>query len=276
MALRREILSYMGTGALGVIAGYYIGAQELLGIQSEERVVTSNSGQLNKTQTEEPTEETDTATSSSSESIPESIGYLQGLTYYDGYIYFIDRGVVKKYERSSNTVVNSFDLPPDISADGLAFGVNSLWFTDLAEASYDGTIVELNPETGEIRSRINISWDPSGLTFGNGSLWAINITSNEVVEFTPDGEKVSSFRTDGITYGVGLAYFDGSIWLGNDCTESNCTVSLFEYDTSGNLIQETHQRSGDSVPGYRSLAATESELLGMDSNRNITVLRTSD
>jgi hypothetical protein len=36
MALRREIMNYVGTGAIGGIVGYYVGAQGLLGIQSEE------------------------------------------------------------------------------------------------------------------------------------------------------------------------------------------------------------------------------------------------
>lgn len=38
MALRREIMNYLGTGAIGGIVGYYVGAQGLLGIQSEEVV----------------------------------------------------------------------------------------------------------------------------------------------------------------------------------------------------------------------------------------------
>jgi hypothetical protein len=38
MAERRDFMRYIGTGAIGSIVGYYIGAQELLGIQSEEVV----------------------------------------------------------------------------------------------------------------------------------------------------------------------------------------------------------------------------------------------
>jgi hypothetical protein len=37
MALRREILSYIGTGAIGGMIGYYAGVKELLGIQQESR-----------------------------------------------------------------------------------------------------------------------------------------------------------------------------------------------------------------------------------------------
>lgn len=54
MALRRELMNYLGTGAIGGIAGYYVGAQGLLGIQSEEVVVERNPEES----TEEPPEET--------------------------------------------------------------------------------------------------------------------------------------------------------------------------------------------------------------------------
>lgn len=39
MSTRREIMNYIGTGAIGAIIGFYAGAQELLGIQSEETEV---------------------------------------------------------------------------------------------------------------------------------------------------------------------------------------------------------------------------------------------
>lgn len=42
MALRREVMNYVGTGAIGGMIGYYVGAQGLLGIQSQ-KVVTSSS-----------------------------------------------------------------------------------------------------------------------------------------------------------------------------------------------------------------------------------------
>ncbi|MFC7058915.1 hypothetical protein [Halovenus salina] len=57
MTDRRDFIGYIGTGAIGGIVGYYVGAQELLGIQSEE-VVRSSS---DDTPTEDtPTEDTPT------------------------------------------------------------------------------------------------------------------------------------------------------------------------------------------------------------------------
>lgn len=40
MALRRELMSYLGTGAIGGIIGYYARAKGLLGLKSEEKVRT--------------------------------------------------------------------------------------------------------------------------------------------------------------------------------------------------------------------------------------------
>ena len=157
---------------------------------------------------------------------------------------------------------------------GLAYGNGSLWFADAVGPDYDGEIVELDPDTGEVRSSITSSWDPRGLAFGDGSLWAVDITTNSIVEFSPDGDRLSAFDTPGVTWGQGLAYFDRSLWLGNNCSGDGCTVSLREYDTDGNQIQRTGERSSSSTAPYGGLAATETELLGPGADGELTVLRT--
>ena len=58
MALRREIIGYLGTGAIGSIVGYYVGAQKLLGIQSESQELTEESPE--DTPTDESPEDTPT------------------------------------------------------------------------------------------------------------------------------------------------------------------------------------------------------------------------
>jgi hypothetical protein len=61
MALRREILSYVGTGAIGSMVGYYVGVKRLLGLQSEQ--ARANRGEPAETETPTATEtETPTAT----------------------------------------------------------------------------------------------------------------------------------------------------------------------------------------------------------------------
>jgi hypothetical protein len=65
MADRRDFMGYIGTGAIGSIVGYYVGAQKLLGIQSEDVVVERPPDQSTEeppedTPTEEPPEDTPT------------------------------------------------------------------------------------------------------------------------------------------------------------------------------------------------------------------------
>jgi hypothetical protein len=57
MADRRDFMGYIGTGAIGGIAGYYVGARELLGIQSEEVVRPSTEDTPSKNT---PTEDANT------------------------------------------------------------------------------------------------------------------------------------------------------------------------------------------------------------------------
>ena len=197
-----------------------------------------------------------------------------GLAYHDGHIYTVSDGEILKVDRSTDDVVNRFAAPSDSRPTGLAYGNGSLWFADAVGPDYDGEIVELDPDTGEVRSSITSSWDPRGLAFGDGSLWAVDITTNSIVEFSPDGDRLSSFDTPGVTWGQGLAYFDGSLWLGNNCSGDGCTVSLREYDTDGTQIQRTGERSSSSTAPYAGLAATETELLGPGADGELTVLRT--
>lgn len=197
-----------------------------------------------------------------------------GLAYHDGYVYVVADGEILKINRTTNDVVTRFDAPSDSRPTGLAYGSGSLWFADAIGPDYDGKIVELNPDTGDERSSITSSWDPRGLAFGDESLWAVDITGNSIVEFSPNGERISSFDTADVTWGQGLAYFDGSLWLGNNCSGDGCTVSLREYNTDGTLIQKTGERSSSSTAPYGGLAATETELLGPGTDGEVTVLRT--
>lgn len=63
MALRRELMNYLGTGAIGGIIGYYVGAQGLLGIQSKEEVRTPPEDE------DQPPEDEDTSADSEPETV---------------------------------------------------------------------------------------------------------------------------------------------------------------------------------------------------------------
>jgi len=199
----------------------------------------------------------------------------RGVAYHNGYGYTTGDGKVKKFDMDTREVVNSFDVPDGSRSLGLAYGGGSLWFADGIDPAYDGEIIELNPNTGDVRSRIDTSYDPTGLAFGGGSLWVADITLNNIIEYDTNGKRVSSFDLP-TNSPQGLAYFDGSVWLGDYCYGgSGCTASLYEFDTDGTLKQETGERDLDGERGgYGGLATTDIKLLGPDTDGSVTVLRT--
>jgi len=212
------------------------------------------------------------------DSLDDSLNAQNGLAITADSIFYVDDEQIQVYDRAAERTTNSFDYPVDGKhwPRGLAYGGDSLWFSDAVEGGYTGEIAQLNPETGAIRGSIYTDYDPVGLAIGEGSLWVGDITSNRIVEYGPDGEELSSFSVYGEAgdWLGGLAYFDGSLWLGNGCGTSGCTVSLFEFDTDGKLLQETGQRSSESTTVYGGLATTESQLLGPDTGTDLTVLKT--
>lgn len=173
-------------------------------------------------------------------------------------------GVIDENQR---TVIGAFDAPGGSRASGLAYGDDSLWFADGIDSDLDGAILELNPGAGDIRSRIDTSYDPRGVAFGGGSLWVVNITTNDIVEYAPDGTKLRESDIQGPTGTTtprGLAYFDGALWVGTN------DGFLYKFSTDGALLETTGERDAP----YGGLATTSTELLGPDEDGNLTVLRT--
>ena len=189
-----------------------------------------------------------------------------GLAFHDGLAYLISSGEILTVDLSNRSVVNRFEAPAG-RADALAYGDGSLWFADGVDPDYDGEIVELDPETGDVRSRIDTSYDPTGLAYGDGSVWVTDITQNRIIEYAPDGTERSQFdypRSTVSTAGSGLAYFDGSIWLGTR------NGGLHKFASNGTYLRHINQRQ----TGYSGLATTETALLGPDDTGTVTVLRT--
>ncbi len=208
-----------------------------------------------------------------------SFNAQNGLAINDGTAYLVEDSEIKLVSLDTRSVINRFDAP-DGRPRGLAYGNGSLWFADGVEPDYDGEILELDPDTGRVRSRIDTSYDPRGLAFDEGSLWVINITSNDIEEYSPNGRRVGGFDIrgpTGVTFGRGLAYFNGSLWVGEFAgSNGSSTASLYEFTTDGEFVQETGKRTfpDGEGGGYGGLATTSTELLGPDEDGNLTVLRT--
>jgi hypothetical protein len=180
--------------------------------------------------------------------------------------YVISDGQIVAVDLSTGAQIDSFDAP-DGTNRGLAYGGGSLWYADAAASAFDGEILELDPATGEVRSRIHTSYDPYGLAFGDGSLWAGEVTGapNTVREFAPNGTQVGQFTIDGpagSTGPNGLAYFNGTVWVGT-------SDGLYDLGPNGAVQQSFESRE----TGYKGLASTGTILYGPDETGNLSVLR---
>lgn len=181
-------------------------------------------------------------------------------------VHTISDGQILRVDLNTKEIIGGFNAPSGTNK-GLAFGNGSLWYADGATDAYNGKVLELDPETGDVLSKITSGYDPYGLAFGDGSLWVAEVTAvpNAVHEFSPDGTEQGSFSIDGpgkSTGPNGLAFYKGSIFVGTK-------NGLYQYDLQGNLETTVNERE---TP-YNALAGSDSALYGPDQNGYLTVLR---
>ncbi|MFB6192482.1 MAG: dockerin type I domain-containing protein [Haloarculaceae archaeon] len=191
-----------------------------------------------------------------------------GVAIDDGTAYVIENDEIVQIDLATGETVGSI-AAPDGTDQGLAYGDGSLWYSDAATDAYDGKILELDPETGEVRSEINTFYDPRALAFGDGHLWATEVTGipDTLVKFAPGGTQVSRSDMDDPvgdagTSPNGLAYYGGSIWVGTGS-------GLYELDTDGSIVQQAAEQSG----GFTGLGGSETALYGPGPDGDLTVLR---
>jgi PKD repeat protein len=197
---------------------------------------------------------------------PGALSAQNGVAIDGDTAYVVDSGAIHVVDLVTDEVTTEFEAP-DGNANGLAYGNGSLWFADGIGPEYDGEIVELDPESGAVRSRIDTSYDPAGLAYGEGSLWVTDITFNNVVEYTSEGTEVSQFDTrgpTGSTWARALAHADGSVWVGTD------ENGLHEFAVNGTYVREVEDRAAP----YGGLGANGTTLFGPGPNGAFTDLRT--
>ena len=201
---------------------------------------------------------------------PSRIPAENALAINDSRVYTIANDSIRVYNLDTRELMTQYQAP-DGTDQGLAYGNGSLWYSDADQPAFNGQVLELNPTTGEVRSRIDeLGYDPYGLAYGDGSVWAGEVTGvpNELKEYSPGGSELGGSDIEdpaGSAGPNGVAYFNGSIWIGTG-------TALFELGTNGNL-KGTVQERPESESGFEALAGSPTALYGSDSSGNLTVLR---
>jgi hypothetical protein len=145
MTDRRDLMNYIGTGAIGGIIGYYVGAQKLLGIQSDGDETVSN--------TQEPTEE---ATEDSSRT--ESQGEIQSND---------DETVSNSQEPTEDSSETESQGEFLVTQGSISTFVTPIKSTETIESVFDytGFTSELRLQE-EDTARLFLYDGPNGLSFG--------------------------------------------------------------------------------------------------------------
>jgi len=102
-------------------------------------------------------------------------GAADALTVSAGAVWAVDvtAGLVRRIDPVSGAVRSVTRIP---GVDAIASSGSAVW-----AASSDGVLVQLNPHTGQIASRIRLAGRPAGLALSRGMLWVIDQPAIPVV-----------------------------------------------------------------------------------------------
>src|ERR1041384_3933161 len=89
-------------------------------------------------------------------------------TAFDGkYFYQLDKGCIRKIDPHSGQIVSTLPTPEPLDASGLAWAEGSLWVGQFAGRK----ILELDPDTGKVKSEVVSDRFVTGVSFCDGELW---------------------------------------------------------------------------------------------------------
>jgi PKD repeat protein len=190
--------------------------------------------------------------------------------------YLTDGDTIETINLSTGTTVNSFPTPEVALAGGtpfaLAVGNGTLWFGHgVDNGGSAGEVIALDPTTGTVQSQFNLSYNPSGMAYGEGALWITGSASDSVIGYSEAGSQEFSFNVS-VTQAQSLAYGNGSLWVSNRGTDNpteEITERLYEYAPNGTLVQGF----SDPRAGYAGLGVSGRTLYGLDEDGQNTAIR---
>ncbi|WP_200531810.1 hypothetical protein [Halorubrum sp. LN27] len=169
-----------------------------------------------------------------------------GLGYSDEFVFASERGdtqQIHKVDPSSETTVDSYDKP---SAAGNISGVTVIdeyiWMVDWRNSG----AYRIHKETADTEYMFDVT-DPSGIGYGDGSIWICEIAGNSVMEYDEYGNRQSEFSISEHTFTPkGLGVYDGDIYVG-DADGSRSGPHIYTFSQDGELIEK--RRTDDRNTG---------------------------
>jgi YVTN family beta-propeller protein len=113
--------------------------------------------------------------------------------------------------------VGDGDVGTPAGVGDVAVAAGSVWVTisPVNDGSYEvlrGTILRIEPSTGQVVARIPVGRNPVGIAEGEGAIWVANEADDSISRIDPTtNEEIATFPTvDGPRW---LAYGFGSLWV---------------------------------------------------------------
>lgn len=122
---------------------------------------------------------------------------------------------VSRIDPASGTVVDTIEgVGKNIRSVTEAFG-----FAWVSSAIDNGTVMKLDPDTGEVLDRIRVGDRPKEMVEANGYLWVVSERSNSVIRIDPERAEVVGAEIPVGERPVGLALGAGSLWVSNNASD---------------------------------------------------------
>ena len=226
MSLRREFMNYVGTGAIGGIIGYYVGAQGLLGIQSDSSATDSQNADFSN-ENERNSEELDDSQTGNTFSLEMYADgeqrFSETTTVEDVSTFLPDIVVGTDYDGEGGCSTSMYEAEiTDMSISSGGSSSNIVDRVPLTEFARDDKRREVysNPASGSDAWRLSFTIEPRGPEYTTPQSY--NCASELMIRLTENGD-----------------------WFNNSDQDAPNNQIQYEISTE----QDGWKRHGVSIPG---------------------------
>ena len=176
----------------------------------------------------------------------EGVRGISGVTHDGELVWFVDRYAndLVAIEPESGAIARR--LGGLRVTSGLTFDGKHLW--GLANT----TLLEIEPETGEVLHSVDIPAGGSGIAWAEGSIWVGRFEQRDVMKIDPrTGDVLKTVHTDRLVTGV--TWCEGALWLGaweSANEEQEQTTELRRVDVAtGETVERIEVETGFLTSG---------------------------